>query len=429
MSVPASLRVGPFTSTVLVKKSYLILYFFLMWVSIVPILFELWWYWNFLYYWKPIYFYIFLPILFFIIYLTMVFTSLLFAKLLLVIINKINRPKEGVFLRDTSDKDYRYWSLRNTVKKWPVWLSHKFPFPFLDNICFKMFGVKTKFNNSLFEGWVDCEFVEFGKNVVVGQASIIQSSVIIGNMLIIRKTIIDDNVRIGAHTIVMPGTHIKKNSVLAASSVTTVGQELEEGWVYVGVPAQKFKQNRFFEDNLEKVLGKVEDVDTLKKKYEEMYIKRTDTHQNLKERIHLRKELKEEVQRRKEKAIKEVLNQTNTIKKEEVNLQYHWYLFSFFIIYYGSIILPGVILMLYLGYIFFPLFLGGRSFVSLLLGLNPILIIILTPLVIITCYVIHLLLVGFITHHLWAITEKKISFKSWYNTKKYSQQSAKLLSY
>ena len=83
--------------------------------------------------------------------------------------------------------------------------------------------------NSLFEGWVDTEFIDFGKNVVIGQGTIVQSAAIVGNLLIIKKTIIEDNVRIGALGVIMPGTHIGKNSVLAANSVTTVGQELEEG--------------------------------------------------------------------------------------------------------------------------------------------------------------------------------------------------------
>jgi carbonic anhydrase/acetyltransferase-like protein (isoleucine patch superfamily) len=157
--------------------------------------------------------------------------------------------------------------------------------------------VKTTFTNSLFEGWVDCEFIEFGKNVVVGQGSIIQSAVIVGNLIIIRKTIIEDDVRIGAHAVVMPGTHIGKRSVLAANSVTIVGQELEEGYIYVGIPAKKYKKNRFFEDGLEEVLGHVEDVEGLRQKYEEMYIKRHDQHQSIKEKIEHRKEIKEEEKR------------------------------------------------------------------------------------------------------------------------------------
>lgn len=225
-----------------------------MWASVIPVLYELWGYWQFLFYWKPIHFYVFLPFLCLAMYLTMVFTSLLLAKLLLNIVNAIHKPHEGVFLRDRSDKDYRFWSVRSTIKRWPVWLAHKFPFPFLDNLCFKIFGVKTKFSNSLFEGWVDCEFIEFGNNVAVGQGSIIQSAAICGNFLIIRKTIIEDNVRIGSHCIVMPGTHIKRNCILTAHSITTVNQELEEGWIYSGIPAEKFRVNKFFEEGLEKIL-------------------------------------------------------------------------------------------------------------------------------------------------------------------------------
>jgi acetyltransferase-like isoleucine patch superfamily enzyme len=213
-------------------------------------------------------------------YITIVFVSIFSAKILLSVVNLIHKPKEGTFFRHKSDKDYRYWSIRNTIKRWPIWLAHNFPFPFLDNICFKMFGVKTKFSNSLFEGWVDTEFIEFGKDIVVGQGSIIQSSVIIGNMLIIRKTTIEDCVRIGAHSVVMPGTHIRKNCILAASSTTYVGQELEEGWVYLGVPAKKYKENIFYQDNLEPLIEKqFEDIEKLHQRYETLYTKRHDKHE------------------------------------------------------------------------------------------------------------------------------------------------------
>ncbi len=313
MSVPSAMRVGPFTATVLAKKKYIIFYLFLMWISILSIVLEFWIYWQiifnwkFLFQWRLIHFYIFLPLVCVLMYVTIVFVSLFFAKILLIIVNLFHKPREGVFLRDNSDKDYKYWSLRNTIKRWPVWLSHRFPFPFMDNLCFKLFGVKTKFSNSLFEGWVDCEFIEFGDNVVVGQGSIIQSATIIGNLLIIKKTKINENVRIGTHAIVMPGTNIGKNSVLAASTVTTIGQELEEGWIYVGIPAQKFKKNKFFEDGLRDIIGRrIEDEDLVRKKYEELYIRRHDEHGALRERMHAQRErieekLRERVHTQKEK--------------------------------------------------------------------------------------------------------------------------------
>ncbi len=145
-----------------------------------------------------------------------------------------------------------------------------------------MLGVKTKFSNSLFEGWVDTEFMEFGKNVVVGQGAIVQSSVIIGNFLIIRKTVIEENVRVGAHVIIMPGTYIGKNCILNTWSSTMVGQKLEEGWIYNGGPAKKFKKNRFFEDiPIEKLAKTIGDMEGLVKKYDEQYVKRTLTKRKL----------------------------------------------------------------------------------------------------------------------------------------------------
>lgn len=293
------MRVGPFTPTVLVKKRYLIFYIFLIWISIIPILLEFWVYWRFLWdYVRPVHFYTYLPLLVVLMYVTLVFSGIIFAKILLVIVNAIHKPREGIFLRIPEDKDYRYWSLRNTIKRWPIWLAHRFPFPgILDNICFKMFGVKTKISNSLFEGWVDTEFIEFGKDVVVGQGAIVQSAVIIGNLLIIRKTIIEDDVRIGSHAIVMPGTHIGHSCILAANSVTTVGQVLEREWIYVGIPAKKFKRNYFFEDGLEDKIGHVEDVEVLREKYEKIYTKRYDE-LTRKDRRALKKEKKEEEKER-----------------------------------------------------------------------------------------------------------------------------------
>ncbi|MHA2399078.1 MAG: hypothetical protein ACXADU_09335 [Promethearchaeota archaeon] len=253
MSTPASLKVGPHTTLVLVKKRYLIFYIFLIWISLFTIQFEFWWFWG-LYNEKFIHFILFLPLLLFFMYLSAILVSLIFAKILLVIVNLIHKPREGVFLRDRSDRDYRYWSLRSVIKKWPLWISHKFPFPFMDNICLKVFGVKTKFSSSLFEGFIDSEFIEFGKNIAVGQGAIVQSAIIVGNLLIIRKTIIEDNVLIGVHSVVMPGSHLRENSILAGNSLTTVGFQGEKGWIYIGAPAKKFKKNVFFEEDLEEII-------------------------------------------------------------------------------------------------------------------------------------------------------------------------------
>ncbi|MFX1379598.1 MAG: hypothetical protein ACFFA4_10955 [Promethearchaeota archaeon] len=282
MSVPSSLKVGPNTSLVLVKKRYLIFYIFLIWISIFSIQFEFWLLWKLYVNEKFVQFYFFLPLLIFVMYLTSILVSLIFAKILLLCVNLIHKPSEGVFIRDRFDRDYRYWSIRNTIKKWPIWISHKFPFPFMDNICFKMFGVKTRYSNSLFEGWVDTEFIEFGKNVVVGQGAVVQSAIIVGNLIIIRKTIIEDNAMIGSQSVVMPGTHMKKNSILGGHSMTTVGQELEEDFIYLGAPAKKFKKNVFFEDDLEEIIkNELEKKIESREEFEDLYTIRKDKEANI----------------------------------------------------------------------------------------------------------------------------------------------------
>ncbi|MFX1275417.1 MAG: acyltransferase [Promethearchaeota archaeon] len=293
------MRIGPFTPTILPKKRYLLLHVFLIWITIIPILLEFWFFWQEMFHWKYIFewriihFFLFLPIICILMYVTAVLFSIIFTKFILIIVNFMHKPQEGVFLRNTSNKHYRYWCLRNLLKKWSTWLAHKFPFPFMDNICFKIFGVNTKISNSLFEGWVDCEFIDFGKDVVVGQGAIVQSAVIIGDYLIIRKTIIEDNVRIGSHAFVMPGTHIGKNCILAANSSTVIEQQLDEGWIYVGIPAKKFKRNIFFDKGLESLIGYVEDVELLREKYEKVYTKL-----KLRERMEIKKEKKEEEKHR-----------------------------------------------------------------------------------------------------------------------------------
>lgn len=93
--------------------------------------------------------------------------------------------------------------------------------------------------------------------------------------------------------------------------------------------------------------------------------------------------------------------------KEEIRLQFHWYFLGFFIIYWGSFLVPGFILIYYILIIFLPNFLEVRTLVTLFTNLTPIIVVIATPLVLIGCYLVHMLLVGVFTRVLWRLTEKK----------------------
>jgi len=108
----------------------------------------------------------------------------------------------------------------------------------------------------------------------------------------------------------------------------------------------------------------------------------------------------------KEKNTNQKLTNNNVIK-QEVNLQFHWYLFGFFIIYYSSYIAPGILFFLFLIFIYFPFYLETDNVISLFTEIKPLIGAISLPFVIITCYFLYLFMLALTSKYLWNITEKK----------------------
>ncbi|MBN2156563.1 MAG: hypothetical protein JW776_11015 [Candidatus Lokiarchaeota archaeon] len=243
-SMPATLQGGPVTTNTLAKGWYIFLHILLIWLSALPPLFLIWvrirlvssitWV-----------FFLSLPIFVVAWYFVWLFSAIFFSKLSLVIITLIHKPREGYFPRTPKNNDYRFWSLRATVKKFAFFICHNFPLPWLDIIAFKWFGVKVSMSTSLFDAWVDSEFIEIGKHTMIGQGSVLMSSMVTRDWLILRKIRIGDHCVIGGYSVVAPGTVIEDNVVLAVHSSTSVGQTLESDWVYIGQPAKKYKKNEF----------------------------------------------------------------------------------------------------------------------------------------------------------------------------------------
>ncbi len=243
--MPASFRMGPGTTNTLVSKRYIILHVIIIWLSsILPL------YMMFVHLsaYETIAskaeFYILLPFYIFAWYAVWVLMAIAVAAVFLWIIKLIHKPREGYFPRDYKNKDFRFWSLRATVKKFAFWLSHNFWLPWLDILAYKLFGMKIGGKTAFFDAWVDSEFVEIGKNVTIGQGSVIMGAMVTRDWLIIKKTVLNDNTVVGGYSIVSPGTNIGEGTVLGGGSATAVGQELESGWVYMGLPAKKFKENK-----------------------------------------------------------------------------------------------------------------------------------------------------------------------------------------
>ncbi|MFW9988770.1 MAG: hypothetical protein ACFFC3_08960 [Candidatus Odinarchaeota archaeon] len=102
----------------------------------------------------------------------------------------------------------------------------------------------------------------------------------------------------------------------------------------------------------------------------------------------------------------------NEIIKEEIKLQLHIWLPVFFLVYYCSFLIPGIIFMLFIILFYLPNFLEVKSFSTLFTNLPSLIASIAMPLVIIICYLIHLFIVALITHWLWRFSERRSPSKS-----------------
>jgi carbonic anhydrase/acetyltransferase-like protein (isoleucine patch superfamily) len=311
-------------------------------------------------------FYLFFPLVFFIGVILLILSSIIIAKFVLSCVNLIHKPKEGVFNRNKKDKDYCYWSLRSIIKKWPVWLTRHLSLPLLETITFKVLGVKTSFSNSLNEGWVDCEFVEFGKNVKIGQGSLIMSNIIVQDKLIIKKVKIKDKVIIGAHAVVLPGTVIEPNTILDVISMTTVNQHLEGDTVYHGVPAKKVEEIK---------------IRNNKKALETLIF---------------------------EKSVKKELNEEDlSAHVKELSVPFHFYIITGWIIIGCSFIIPGFLFILFLFGFLIPNILSTSLSLETLLNMNIIVISIFTPLILIGMYLLHLFFVALFTKWFYKLADKR----------------------
>jgi len=95
------------------------------------------------------------------------------------------------------------------------------------------------------------------------------------------------------------------------------------------------------------------------------------------------------------------------VPREKIKLQFHWYLSIFFIIYYLSYVVSGIIFMTYIIYIFIPNVLLVDNLTAVFTNLDSLLAFLALPLVIVVSYLSRLFITGLITRIFWRFTEKR----------------------
>ncbi|MHA1987463.1 MAG: hypothetical protein ACW98D_12570 [Promethearchaeota archaeon] len=201
-----------------------------------------------------------LPIWLFALYFVFIFGVLISTKAFLLVINMIHKPKEGIFLAEESDKDYKFWRMRVELKKIVFWLMNNGPLPWIVMVGFKWLGIKVDFSSHMQDAWSDGRFIEFGRNVIVGQGALVMSSMIVGKYLIIKKVILGDHTVVGGISNVSPGTVMGKESVIGGLTTTIPNQIIEPEWIYLGSQiARKLKPNKYSEQRRDVIIQKYVD--------------------------------------------------------------------------------------------------------------------------------------------------------------------------
>ncbi|MFW9866865.1 MAG: hypothetical protein ACFFEN_12290 [Candidatus Thorarchaeota archaeon] len=186
-----------------------------------------------------------LPVWTFVSYFIFVFGVAFLTKAFLIMINMIHRPKEGVFIAAEGDQDFEFWRLRVELKKLVFWFMNNGPIPWIVMWGFRWMGIKVDFSSHMQDAWADGGFIVFGRNVTVGQGTVVMSSMVVGKYLIIKKVIFEDHSVIGGVSNIAPGTIAGKESVIGAATNTNPNQHIEPGWIYLGIPARKLKPNKY----------------------------------------------------------------------------------------------------------------------------------------------------------------------------------------
>lgn len=189
-----------------------------------------------------------IPVWLFVLYFIFVFGIAMFTKAFILIINMIHKPKEGVFKAEEGDRDYEFWRLRVELKKLVFWFMNNGPITWVVMWGFRWMNIKVDFSSHMQDAWADGGFIEFGRNVTVGQGAVVMSSMVVGKYLIIKKVILSDYTVVGGLSLISPGTKLGKESIIGAFSGTIPNQFLEPGWIYLGPHfARKYKPNKYAE--------------------------------------------------------------------------------------------------------------------------------------------------------------------------------------
>ena len=124
-------------------------------------------------------------------------------------------------VRDFHSKLVYHYHLRGFVKKFPLWLILRSPFPFLNTWMFKTFGLyKIGKHALIYESWIGLEFICIEDNTIIGIGNVLSSHLVDEmHRLTIKRIKVMENSQLGHKVLVAPSVEIGENSVIGCHSI------------------------------------------------------------------------------------------------------------------------------------------------------------------------------------------------------------------
>lgn len=122
----------------------------------------------------------------------------------------------------------------------PLIFSRLLPYPVL-GVLLRALGAKIGKNSFCSGLMMDPQFVQIGRNSLIGNDAMLIAHVIEGDILAYEPIIIGNNVTIGARAIIMAGVNIEDGAIIGVQSVVPKGSYIKREETWVGCPARRIK--------------------------------------------------------------------------------------------------------------------------------------------------------------------------------------------
>jgi acetyltransferase-like isoleucine patch superfamily enzyme len=171
------------------------------------------------------------------------FSSIKISKFFLFFEKKLHPPKEGIFPRDFSNKDFYHWHARRAIKKFPCWLLKLVPFTWMKmKYIHNQLGAKIGNDVGLLDSWIDLEFVTIEDGVAIGRGAAVTNHFFTSEALIIKRVHVKKDAIIGERVRITPGSIIGEKSTLLIRSTLGLGTIVPDGAFFKGNPAKQVEK-------------------------------------------------------------------------------------------------------------------------------------------------------------------------------------------